>query len=91
MSFKYGVVAFSGAKVGDHVRWMANPTPGQPGVVLQVQDRSTANGILRGLEGTRGYVEVTDRPTTQVVAEGGSASGISIPLPVIARGSLRVS
>lgn len=90
MTFKYGTINYLNAKVGDPVRFVPNPQPGQPGALFWANDISTSSGILKKVQGTIGCVELRVLPSTQVVAEGGSASGIRLNLPVTARGSLRI-
>jgi len=90
--FKYGTLNFDGAKVGDSVRFVNNPSPGQPGAILLPRGRHEINAVLQQVQGTMGYVEVKPQlASPQAVAESGSAAGIRVELPVSVRGSLRIS
>lgn len=90
MNFKYGTVHYTGARAGDSIRFVPHPKPGHPGAIFWASDVSTSSGTLKRVQGTIGYVELKEVRVVQAVAEGGSASGIHLSLPVTARGSLRV-
>lgn len=89
--FKYGEIRFSGAKVGDAVRYIPALSQGQAGAILQPRGPQEINAILHKVAGSMGYVEIrAPRSTASALAESGSAVGITISLPISSGGSLKI-
>ena len=87
----YGVVRCEGARVGDPVRYVPSPTPGQPGAILKPRHKHEINAILQKVQGTLGYVQLKPQLASATAgAESGSASGVRIELPIGVRGALTV-
>lgn len=89
--FKYGLISFQGAKVGDPVRYLDAPVRGQTGVILAPRGSHEVNAMLVSVVSNLGYVELKPQTSLSASAESGSASGIHIGLPVKIGGSLKIS
>ena len=89
-SFKYGDIRFDGAKAGDRVRFVDSPIATR-GAILFPRNPNEENALLVRVEGTRGYVELRPRKVSAVTAESGSASAVTVALPITVGGSLKIS
>lgn len=90
IQFKYGVASSPGLRVGDRVRFVSAPSPGQPGAVFS---GSGSNATLRNLIGLAAYVELDSSPAVSLstLTEGGAAMGVRVQIPVRVGGTLKVS
>lgn len=88
--FRYGVIKYEGARPGDVVRFIPGPRVGQPGEISRARSPHEKNAVLRSVKGEVGYCQLKPQlQSSRASAEGGSASGIQVNLPVTAGGSLR--
>lgn len=89
--FKYGIIQYAGAKPGDAVRFVDGPKAGHPGAITRPRTNTEVNAVLETVKGSQGFCRIkTQLKSAQAGAEAGTASGISIKLPVVAGGSLKI-
>ena len=72
ISYYHGSFSYANPKPGDHVRFVKNPKPGQPGVISMPKNNAQINGVVHSIVNGVGYVQVKDSSTISVKGSGSS-------------------